>query len=159
MRFDLSPHLTEVPSPAALQASHGRDWEVAARIARRTVRRNRLSEAQNHRCCHCLRTTDPNSGDEGLRPTIEHVVPRSRNGLDWSGNVVMACADCNSDRGDRPVPEEGLVLGERCTEVGAYVPRWRVVSRDPRVASSSKRRGSLGDATPGGACANRRPGI
>lgn len=42
--------------------------------------------------------------------TIDHVVPRSRGGVHAWDNVVAACAQCNSKKGDRLLHELGWSL-------------------------------------------------
>lgn len=50
--------------------------------------RERLSEAQNHRCCYC--GCDIRNG-----ATIEHVISRYRGGSNDWGNLVASCDPCN----------------------------------------------------------------
>jgi 5-methylcytosine-specific restriction endonuclease McrA len=38
-------------------------------------------------------------GRSGLTLTVDHVVPRSRGGLDVFNNLVAACETCNSRKG------------------------------------------------------------
>jgi|SRR6185437_480199 len=55
--------------------------------------RERLSEAQGHRCCWCacdLRTH---------KPTLEHILPVVCGGTDDPSNLAIACARCNVLRG------------------------------------------------------------
>lgn len=42
--------------------------------------------------------------------TVEHILPRSRGGLSTWENVVLACARCNSKKGDRLPDEAGMKL-------------------------------------------------
>jgi 5-methylcytosine-specific restriction endonuclease McrA len=35
--------------------------------------------------------------------SVDHVVPRSRGGVDDASNYVIACRQCNSDKGDRVI--------------------------------------------------------
>lgn len=51
-----------------------------------------------HECHYCGRAT---------RLTKDHVIPRSRGGTDAEANIVFACRNCNSAKGDR-TPEEWL---------------------------------------------------
>lgn len=37
--------------------------------------------------------------------TVDHVVPRSRGGLDHASNYVLACGSCNESKGDKTVFE------------------------------------------------------
>lgn len=52
--------------------------------------RERLSEAQNHRCCYCGMIMNP--------PTLEHYQARCHGGQDVWENLVAACFGCNSSR-------------------------------------------------------------
>ncbi len=58
-------------------------------------RRDRLAEAQNHRCCYC--GVRFGLGDDA--PTLEHVHPRSHGGSNALSNLVVACCRCNTMRG------------------------------------------------------------
>lgn len=62
------------------------------------VLRNRLSEAQNWRCCYCGQRM-METGSQLDAPTFEHVVPRSLGGSDDCANLVIACFSCNVKRG------------------------------------------------------------
>jgi hypothetical protein len=54
-----------------------------------------LCEAQNWRCCYCgVRTNELDTSPA----TIEHVIPKSKGGLDHPENMVMACKVCNVAR-------------------------------------------------------------
>jgi 5-methylcytosine-specific restriction endonuclease McrA len=53
-----------------------------------------------HRCVYCTTRAD----------TIDHVVPRSRGGMNEWTNVVAACARCNHRKGDRLLTEIGWAL-------------------------------------------------
>ncbi len=66
--------------------------------------KDRLSEAQNHRCCWCGKRMD-GAGPRDEQPTFEHVVPLSRGGEDSPVNLVIACYKCNQRRGDGDTPD------------------------------------------------------
>jgi 5-methylcytosine-specific restriction endonuclease McrA len=55
----------------------------------------------NYRCQYC---------GKGGTLTLDHVVPRSRNGEDDWDNVVTCCVRCNNHKGDRSPEEAGLKL-------------------------------------------------
>lgn len=57
--------------------------------------RERLSEAQGHRCAYCCRQF----GDGDAAPTLEHVTPDARRGPTNYDNCVAACYRCNHARG------------------------------------------------------------
>jgi predicted phage replisome organizer len=54
-------------------------------------------ERDNYTCVYC------GAGDKPLE--ADHVLPRSRGGLDLVGNLVCACITCNRSKGDK-TPEE-----------------------------------------------------
>jgi 5-methylcytosine-specific restriction endonuclease McrA len=67
--------------------------------------RQRLSEAQNHRCCYChVRFSDDRASP--YYATLEHVIPISRGGSNNLKNLVVACEACNNIRGSRYKAEE-----------------------------------------------------
>jgi 5-methylcytosine-specific restriction endonuclease McrA len=56
----------------------------------------------NYQCQYC--------GKHSAKPTLDHVIPRSKNGTnDWF-NVVTACPDCNNKKGNRTLKEAGMKL-------------------------------------------------
>lgn len=70
---------------------------------RNTVRitRRAVFARDRHRCQYC--------GSE-RHLTVDHVVPRSKGGLDTWDNVVTSCAPCNRKKADRPPHLAGLRL-------------------------------------------------
>lgn len=54
--------------------------------------RDRLSEAQNHRCCYC-------GADVRGNATLDHVKPIAFGGKNRDANFVVACEPCNKARG------------------------------------------------------------
>ena len=72
---------------------------------RRRVPLNRRAvfARDDHTCRYC-----------GARAeNLDHVVPRSRGGSHTWENVVAACRECNTRKGDRTPEEAGMELGER----------------------------------------------
>ncbi|MCX8092911.1 MAG: HNH endonuclease [Candidatus Goldbacteria bacterium] len=62
----------------------------------------------NYQCQYCGKHTN--------KPTLDHVIPRSKNGTnDWY-NVVTACPDCNNKKGDRTLKEAGMTLVKQPSE-------------------------------------------
>lgn len=72
-----------------------RHWKVPP------VNRREVFRRDNHTCQYCGRTK---------HLTLDHVIPRSRNGQHSWDNVVTACEKCNSKKGDRLLHEIGMVL-------------------------------------------------
>lgn len=49
-------------------------------------------------CCYC------NHGvEDSVRLTLDHVIPHSKGGDNSERNLVTACLECNSARGNKPV--------------------------------------------------------
>lgn len=57
-----------------------------------------------HRCGYCGRHKSE------VRMTIDHVVPKSRGGKTEFINTVVACIDCNSEKGNKTLREFGKLL-------------------------------------------------
>jgi len=76
------------------------------KLGQREVRFNRrnLLVRDRYRCQYCARSM-PRS-----RLNIDHVLPRSRGGPSRWENVVCACIECNSRKGDRTPDEAGMKL-------------------------------------------------
>ena len=55
----------------------------------------------NHTCQYCGSTK---------QLTLDHIIPRSKNGGHTWNNVITACEPCNSTKGDRLLHETGMVL-------------------------------------------------
>ena len=55
--------------------------------------RKKIKEEWDHKCAYC-------GSDEGL--TLDHIVPRSKGGADYTKNVVCCCHNCNQDKGHTP---------------------------------------------------------
>jgi 5-methylcytosine-specific restriction endonuclease McrA len=73
----------------------GRHWKVPP------VNRREVFRRDNHTCQYCGSTK---------HLTLDHVIPRSKNGPHSWDNVVTACEKCNSKKGDRLLHEIGMVL-------------------------------------------------
>ena len=72
-----------------------RHWKVPPVSRREVFRRD------HHTCQYCGSTK---------RLTLDHVLPRSKGGPHTWNNVVTACEQCNSTKGDRLLHETGMVL-------------------------------------------------
>jgi len=65
------------------------------------TRRN-LFQRDNHCCQYC--------GQQGGQLSIDHILPRSRGGLDRWENVTTACLRCNVRKGNRTPQEAKMPL-------------------------------------------------
>ena len=70
-----------------------------ARINSFKPSRSLIYKRDGHKCQYCGLTR---------RLTIDHVVPRSRGGLDTWENLVVACSTCNTRKGDTPLEQTGM---------------------------------------------------
>lgn len=62
-------------------------------------------------CCWCGASVE-----DGIRLTLDHCKPDSKNGSNSPRNLITSCSRCNSSRGDRG-------LREFAAAVGAYTDR------------------------------------
>jgi 5-methylcytosine-specific restriction endonuclease McrA len=92
-----SPSLVlAVPSHIRLKIGEiERIWKVPPVTRREILRRD------HHSCQYC-------GSKKSL--TIDHVIPRSKNGKHSWDNVVIACHTCNSRKGDRTPQQAGMTL-------------------------------------------------
>lgn len=94
--------------------------------------REAVYERDGWRCAYCGArcATSPE------RLTLDHVVPRSQGGRGAPSNLVAACADCNHQRGDRPITAWLLlVAGEVVAHAVATVAR-ALEGGDPALRAS-----------------------
>lgn len=86
--------------------------------------RREVFRRDGYRCQYC--------GREIARPTIDHVVPRHRDGGDTWENLVTACPACNVRKGERTPEEANMALLSQPREphatalyrFGRYLPRY-----------------------------------
>jgi CRISPR/Cas system Type II protein with McrA/HNH and RuvC-like nuclease domain len=52
--------------------------------------RREIREKWEHQCAYC-------GSEENL--TIDHIIPQSKGGMDFTKNVVCCCHDCNQSKG------------------------------------------------------------
>ena len=102
-------------------------YDRTPRASVRLTRRNLMIRDQ-YQCQYCGRR--PNQRDLN----VDHVLPRSRGGLDSWENLVVSCRACNLRKGRRTPPEAGMKLLST-----PHHPRWstatqiRLVIREPFV--------------------------
>lgn len=100
-------------------------YDRTPRIAVRLTRRHLMIRDQ-YQCQYCGRR--PNQRDLN----VDHIVPRSRGGLDSWENLVISCRPCNLRKGRRTPAEAGMSLLST-----PHHPRWstvaqiRLVMREP----------------------------
>ena len=95
-----SPSLT-IPLPSVIRLCH---MVNAPRRRSVPVSRRAVFARDEYRCQYC--------GDRA--DSIDHVVPRSRGGLDVWDNLAAACRPCNTRKRDRTPDEAGMRLIRPC---------------------------------------------
>ena len=99
-----SPSLT-IPLPSVIRLHH---MVTAPRRRSVPVSRRGVFARDEYRCQYC--------GDRA--DSIDHVVPRSRGGLDVWDNLAAACRPCNTRKRDRTPDEAGMCLIRPCRAPG-----------------------------------------
>lgn len=65
------------------------------------------------RCVWCRKKLDPKATHEsGLKPQLDHFVPRAQGGTHETTNLVTSCGDCNQDGEEARTPK-GYVRAEK----------------------------------------------
>jgi len=70
----------------------------------RALSRKNILMRDRYTCQYCLRS------GAGANLTLDHVVPRSRNGESTWENLVACCHECNNRKGNRTPEEAGMRL-------------------------------------------------
>jgi 5-methylcytosine-specific restriction endonuclease McrA len=86
-----------LPVPAYIRLNYGteRVWKIPP------VSRKEILKRDRDRCQYC---------GSKKQLTIDHIIPRSKGGQHTWDNVVIACANCNSRKGDKTPEQAGMVL-------------------------------------------------
>lgn len=99
-----SPSLT-LPLPSVIRLHH---MVNAPRRRSVPVSRRAVFARDDYRCQYCGARAD----------SIDHVLPRSRGGLDVWDNLAAACRPCNARKRDRTPDEAGMRLLRPCRAPG-----------------------------------------
>ncbi len=67
--------------------------------------RRNILRRDNNQCQYCGKTTAP--------LTLDHIIPRSRGGMDTWDNLVTACIRCNNRKGNQTPEEAGMKLAKQ----------------------------------------------
>jgi 5-methylcytosine-specific restriction endonuclease McrA len=74
---------------------------VKYKFRRLRVNRHRIMRRDNHSCVYC-------GSKKNL--TIDHIVPKSKGGMNTWSNLVTCCSPCNLKKGDKLLHESGLKM-------------------------------------------------
>jgi len=89
------------PYPSVIRLSS----YIRVRFKHIELSRRNILRRDNHQCQYCGKTTPP--------LTLDHVIPRSRGGMDTWDNLVTACIRCNNRKGNQTPEEAGLKLAKQ----------------------------------------------
>lgn len=89
-----------------------------------TFSRRHLAKRDHHTCQYC------GQQKVGEEMTIDHVHPRSLGGKSSWTNCVLACWDCNSQKGDKTLEQVGKEYGMKLLSK-PYEPGWSPIYRVP----------------------------
>lgn len=70
--------------------THGMNWI-------RKERRLAIYIRDGLACCYCGASVE----EDGVKLTLDHLVPRSKDGSNGNANLITCCHRCNSSRGNR----------------------------------------------------------
>lgn len=73
----------------------------------RTLSRKSILARDSHTCQYCMSEENP------AKLTLDHIMPKSRGGLNEWQNLIAACFSCNNKKGDRTPEEAGMPLLRR----------------------------------------------
>lgn len=88
----------QIPVPSVIRLKR----MIRRPLGRLSLSRHNILKRDGYTCQYC--------GARGKLLTIDHVIPRSRGGRDTWENLVTACLDCNTRKGDRTPSEAGMPL-------------------------------------------------
>jgi 5-methylcytosine-specific restriction endonuclease McrA len=89
-------HVLRVPDTIRLTVgSMERFWKPPG------VNRREVLKRDKYRCQYC---------GSRSKLTLDHVIPRSKGGLNTWDNLVTACESCNGTKGDRTPQQAGMIL-------------------------------------------------
>ncbi len=88
----------DFPLPTVIRLRH----YIAVPYREVPLTRRNILNRDNHSCQYC--------GYTGDDLTIDHIIPRSRGGVDSWENLTAACMRCNVKKGNRTPKEANLLL-------------------------------------------------
>lgn len=98
------------PRPNAYRRGYGgRAWRGRKSDGGLGGLRGRIYRRDHGRCQECGRLCVPCHHDVGCRPSIDHIIPKSRGGTDDLANLRLLCVACNSAKRDR-LPGGGKMI-------------------------------------------------
>jgi 5-methylcytosine-specific restriction endonuclease McrA len=88
----------DFPMPSVIRLRH----YVRVPYVEIALTRKNLLHRDANTCQYCQRS--------GENMTLDHVIPRSRGGMDTWENIVVACVRCNVNKGNRTPKEAAMPL-------------------------------------------------
>ncbi len=89
---------SSVPFPSVIKLYR----YISLRHSSIELSRKNLQRRDSYKCQYCSKSETP--------LTIDHILPKSRGGLDTWDNLVSACVQCNNKKGNKTPKEAGMTL-------------------------------------------------
>ncbi len=89
------------PYPSVIRLSS----YIRVRFKNVELSRRNILRRDNNQCQYCGKITTP--------LTLDHIIPRSRGGMDTWDNLVTACIRCNNRKGNQTPEEAGIKLAKQ----------------------------------------------
>ncbi len=88
----------KIPQPSVIKLSN----YIKIPFKNIELSRKNILRRDDHRCQYC--------GKKSVELTIDHIIPKSRGGVDTWENLVTACVKCNNRKGNRTPDEANMQL-------------------------------------------------
>ena len=76
-------------------------------MSNNSVARKRLWDKGHRYCAYCgIALTMKQERNINNMLTVDHVIPRINGGITQDNNIVAACKKCNTDKGERLMPQK-----------------------------------------------------
>jgi hypothetical protein len=86
-------------------------WPSGKKVNISPRRRRRIYQRDRWCCQLCGEKVDRRAKYTDRAPSIDHIIPRSLHGTDEDENLQLAHRGCNSEKGNRAVGEQLLLVG------------------------------------------------
>lgn len=82
------------------------DWIVWARIKRKIIKKNQVTNDGIIKCEYCGKTLNPEFENHRDSITIDHIIPVSKGGSYFDeDNLAVVCGTCNVQKGNKIIKE------------------------------------------------------
>jgi hypothetical protein len=96
--------------------------------------RKEIKEKWENKCAYC-------SSEENL--TIDHIIPQSKGGIDFTRNVVCCCHECNQDKSHTPWEDWYMSQDFFCEQRYEKIKNWMKSDPPSNLYRYSKRKNNI----------------